>query len=60
MNIITDGDLTKILNVDWLNDYFGKMNTFGFYGYATQNSNLWGNEIENCYIKPRLIYDDGG
>ena len=24
-NTITDGDLTNVLNVDWLHDYFGKM-----------------------------------
>ena len=60
MNIITDGDLTNVLNVDLLHDYFGKMNEFGFYGYATQESNLFANEIEQCYIKQRLIFDDGG
>ena len=60
MNIITDGDLTNVPNVDLFYDYFGKMNEFGLYGYNTQNSNLCGNKIENCYIKPRLIYDDGG
>ena len=32
MNIITDGDLTKVLNVDLFYDYFGEMNEFGFYG----------------------------
>ena len=29
MNIITDGDLTYVLNVDLFYDYFGKMNEFG-------------------------------
>ena len=59
-SIITDGDLTDVLNVDVFYDYFGKMNEFGFYGYATQESNLCVNKTEQCYIKPRLIYDDGG
>ena len=42
------------------NDYFGKMNEVGFFGYDTQDSNLCVNEMEQCYIKPRLIWDDGG
>ena len=60
MNIFTDGDLTDVLNVDLFLDYFGKMNEFGFYGYDTQDSNLCVNKIEQCYIKQRLIFDDGG
>ena len=60
MNVFTDGDLTKILNVDLFNDYFGKMNEFGFYSYDTQSNHLFVNKTEQCYIKPRLIYDDGG
>ena len=60
MNIITDGDLTNVFNVDRLYDYFGKMNEFGFYGYNTQNSHLCGNTIERCYVKPRLLWNDGG
>ena len=39
MNIITNGDLTDVLNVDLFYDYFGKMNEVGFYGYDTQDSN---------------------
>ena len=60
MNIITDGDLTDVLNVDLFNDYFGKMNEFGFYSYDTQSNHLFVNKNEQCGIKPRLIYDDGG
>ena len=60
MNIVTDEDLTDVPNVDLFYDYFGKMNEFGFYGYNTQASNVCVNKMEKCYIKPRLIYDDGG
>ena len=47
-------------NVDWFNEYFGKMHEVSLYGYNTQNNNWCINEIEKCYITPRLIYDDGG
>ena len=60
MNIFTDGDVTNMPKVDWLNDYVDKMNEFSLYGYNTQTSHLCGNTIERCYVKPRLIFDDGG
>ena len=59
-NEFTDGDLTKMPNVDWFNEYLGKMNEVSFYGYNTQNNELCVNKIERCYLTPRLIWDDGG
>ena len=60
LNIITKGDLTEILNVDLVHDYCDKTNEFDLYGYDTKNSNMCVNEIEKCYLKQRLIFDDGG
>ena len=60
MNIITNGDWTEINNVDLVYDYYGKMNELKFYGYYTQDSHMWVNKIENFYVKPTLIFDDGG
>ena len=60
VNEFNDGDLTKIPNVDWFNEYLNKLNEFSLYGYNTQNSHLCGDKIERCYVKPRLIWDDGG
>ena len=60
MNIFTDGDVTEILNVGLVNDYYGIMDKLKLFGYNTQDNSMWGNKIEQCYIKPRLIYDDGG
>ena len=46
---------------DLVYDYCGKMIKLKFYGYYTQDSHMWNvNKIENCYVKPRLIFDDGG
>ena len=60
MNVITTGDLTRILNVDLFHDYFYKTDEFDFCGYDTQNSNMCINKIEKCYLNQRLIFDDGG
>ena len=61
MNVIIDGDLTDVLNVDLVYDHYGKMNKQKFYGYYTQDNCIRNvNKIENCYVKPRLIFDDGG
>ena len=60
MSELNEGDLTKIPNVDWLYEYLNKLNEFNLYGYNTQNSYLCGDKIERCYIKTRLIFDDGG
>ena len=35
---IADGDLTDVLNVDLVYDYYGKMNKQKFYGYYTQDN----------------------
>ena len=59
-NIFTNGDLTEIRNVDLVHDYCDKTNEFAFYGYDTQDSNMCVTDIENCYLKQRLIFDDGG
>ena len=56
----TNGDLTDILNVDLLQDCFDKMDDFDFWGYDTQSMSMCVNKIEKCYVKPRLIFDDGG
>ena len=51
----------QVLNVDLVYDYYGKMNKQKFYGYYTQDNRVRNvNKIENCYVKPRLIFDDGG
>ena len=55
-----DGDLKKIPNVDWFHEYLSMMNEFSLYGYNTQNSHLCSDKIERCYVKTRLIWDDGG
>ena len=52
--------MTKIPNVDWFNEYLNKLNEFNLYGYNTQNSHLCSDKIERCYVKTRLIWDDGG
>ena len=56
----TDGDWTEIHNVDLVYDYYDKMNKLKFYGCHTQDSHMCVNKIENCYLKQRLIFDDGG
>ena len=60
MNVFTDGDLTKIPNVDWFNEHLSKMSEFGCSSYDTQSNHLFVNKNEQCGIKPRLIWDDGG
>ena len=73
LNITTNGDWTKINNFDLvydkiiimgsnpMYDYCGKMYKLKFYGYYTQDSHtMCVNKIENSYVKPRLIFDDGG
>ena len=73
LNITTDGDWTEINNVDLvydkiiiigsnpMYDYCGKTNKLKFYGYYTQDGHMrYINKAENCYVKPRLIFDDGG
>ena len=60
LNIITNGDWTEIHNVDLVYDYYDKMNKLKFYGCYTQDSHMCVTEIENCYLKQRLIFDDGG
>ena len=60
VNEFNDGDLTKTPNVDWFYEYLNKLNEFSLYGYNTQNSHLCGNTIEQCYVEPRLIWNDGG
>ena len=60
VNECNDGDLTKLPNVDWFHEYLSKMNEFSLYGYNTQNSHLCSDKIERCYVKTRLIWDDGG
>ena len=47
-------------NVDLFYEYLSMMNEFSLYGYNTQNSHLCGKTIERCYVKPRLIWNDGG
>ena len=40
MNEFNDGDLTKIPNIDWFNEYFGKMSDCLLYtssGFACRN-----------------------
>ena len=59
-DIITNGDWTETNNVDLFYEYLSMMNEISWYGYNTQNSHLCGNTIERCYVKPRLICDDGG
>ena len=56
----TNGDLTEILNVDLFHDYFDKTDECDFCGYDTPSSNMCVNKIEKCYLKQRLIFDDGG
>ena len=43
-------------------DYcFGTMEKISSCGYKTKNNHmLYINKIENCYVEPRLIFDDGG
>ncbi len=60
VNEFNGGDLTKIPNVDRFHEYLSMMSEFSFYGYKTQNSHLCGNTIERCYVKPRLLWNDGG
>ena len=60
VNEFNDGDLTKIPNVDRFREYLSMMNEFSLYGYNTQNSHLCSDKIERCYVKTRLIWDDGG
>ena len=60
MNIITTGDLTEILNVDLVHDYYDITNKLKLFGYDTQDNNMCVNKTEKCYIKQRLIFDDGG
>ena len=68
----TYGDLTKNNNVDLIYDivirggntkyyYYGRMEHINLYGYYTKDSHmLCTNKIEQCYVKKRLIFDDGG
>ena len=70
--INTDGDLTKNDNVYMIYDkvirggnpedyYYGTMEYINLYGYYTNDSHMMCiNKIEMCYIKIRLIFDDGG
>ena len=60
VNEFNDGNLTKIPNVDWFNEYLNKLIEVSFSGYNTQNSHLCGDQIERCYVEPRLIWNDGG
>ena len=60
LEIFTNGDLTDVLNVDLFHDYFDKTDDFDFCGYDTQSINMCINKTEKCYIKQRLIFDDGG
>ena len=68
----TDGDFIKNTNVDLIYDivirggnpkyyYYGTMEHINLYGYYTKDSHMLGiNKIEQCYVKKRLIFDDGG
>ena len=69
----TDGDLTKNNNADLVYDkiimgdnprdyYYGKMNNKDLNGYYTNDSHMVYvvNKNKMCYVKIRLIYDDGG
>ena len=69
----TNGDLTNNTNVDMIYDkvivggnpryyyYFGTIEKINFYGYYKKDSHmLCINKIEQCYVKKRLIFDDGG
>ena len=60
LEIFTDGDLTEILNVDLMNDDYDITDKLKLFGYDTQDNNMYVNKIEQCYIKQRLIFDDGG
>ena len=60
MNVFTDGDVTQIPNVDWFDEYSGKMSEFGCSGYDTQSNHLFVNKNQQCCLKPRLMWDDGG
>ena len=51
---------TKILIVDWFNEHLGKMSEFGCSSYDTQSNHLFVDKNQQCGIKPRLVYDDGG
>ena len=67
-----DRDFIKNTNADLIYDkiimwgnhiyyYFGTMEKINSYGYKTKNNHTWSiNDIENCYVKPRLNFDDGG
>ena len=64
------GDWTKITNVDKVYeiiirnnpiDYYGVTNDTELMGYYVNNNNVMRvSKNENCYVKVRLVYDDGG
>ena len=68
----TDGDFTNNTDVNLIYDKiilggnpidycFGTMEKISSCGYNTKNNHMWRiNKIEKCYIKTRLIFDDGG
>ena len=72
LTINTNGDLTKNTNshMDYekiimegnpMPYYCGTMEKINYYGYYTKVSHMMcTNEIEQCYVKSRLIFDDGG
>ena len=64
----TKRDWTKITNVDGFYELIGGNNVVKYYvdiinenGHYNNNYNVMSiNKDENCYVKVRLIYDDGG
>ena len=67
----TDGDRTKNTNVEGLYELIVGSNLVNYScdigeesnvkGYCVNNNNVMSiNKDENCYVKVRLIYDDGG
>ena len=65
----TNGDWTKVNNVGKVYEiikrynpinYNGIMNDIELMGYYINNNELSVSKNDNCYIKIRLLYDDGG
>ena len=66
----TDGDWTKLTNVDKVNEkikrdnpinYNGIMNDIDLMGYYINNKNVvYVDKNDLCYKNIRLLYDDGG
>ena len=54
-------DKIIIMGSNPMYNHCGKMNKLKFYGYYTHDSHMrYVNKFEKCYVKPRLLFDDGG